>query len=68
MSCYVMPVKCQAYKNAFTIDSLFLLKGTSAEGPATSSSSSAPSEIMPLDVHLLNLHRCFYHPRRLEVQ
>ena len=45
-----MPVKCQAYKNAFTIDSLFLLEGTSAEGPATSSSSPAPSEIMPLDV------------------
>ena len=45
-----MPVKCQTYKNAFTIDSLFLLEDMSAEGPATSSSSPAPSEIMPLNV------------------
>ena len=50
MSCYVMPARCQAYKGAFTIDPLFLFEGTSTEGPATSSSSPAPSEILPIDV------------------
>ena len=50
MSCYIMSARCQAYKNAFTFDPLFLFEGTSTEGPATSSSSPAPSEILPFDV------------------
>ena len=51
MLCYVMPARCQAYKNAFTFDPLCLFEGTSTEGPATSSSSQAPkSEILPLDI------------------
>ena len=50
MSCYVMSAKWQAYKNTFTFDPLFLFEGTSTEGPATSSSSPVPSEILPLDV------------------
>ena len=45
-----MPARCQAYKNAFTIDPLFLIEGTSTEIPATSSSSPVASEILPLDV------------------
>ena len=49
MSCYVISATCRAYKNAFTFDPLFLLEGTSTEGPATSTSSPAPSEILPLD-------------------
>ena len=43
-----MPARCQAYKNAYTFDPLFLFEGMSTEGPATS--SPAPSEILPLDV------------------
>ena len=31
-------------------DSLFLFEGTSTKGPATFSSSQAPSEVLPLDV------------------
>ena len=50
MSKSVMSARCQAYKNAFTFDPLFLFEGTSTEGPATSSSSPAPSKILPLDV------------------
>ena len=50
MSSYVMSARCQANKNAFAFDSLFLFEGTSTEEPATSSSSPAPSEILPLDV------------------
>ena len=45
-----MSAKCQTYKNAFTFDPLFLFEGTSTEGPTTSSSFPAPSEILPLDV------------------
>ena len=45
-----MSGKCQTYKNAFTFDPLFLFEGTSTEGPTTSSSFPAPSEILPLDV------------------
>ena len=45
-----MPASCQAYKNAFIFDPLFLFQGTSSEGTATSSSSPAPSEILLLDV------------------
>ena len=48
--CYVLSARCQAYKNAFTFDPLFLLEGKSSEIPATSYSSPAPSEILPLDV------------------
>ena len=36
--------------NVFTFDPLFLFESTSTERPATSSSSPAPSEILPLDV------------------
>ena len=50
MSCYVMSARCQADKNAFTFDPLFLFEGTSSERTATSSSSPAPSEILLLDV------------------
>ena len=49
MSCYVMSARCQAYKNAFTFDPLFLSEGPSTEGPATSSSSPEPSQILPID-------------------
>ena len=45
-----MPARCQACKNLFTFDPLFLFEGTSTEGPATSFSSPVPSEILPLDV------------------
>ena len=45
-----MSARCKAYKSTFTFDPLFLFEGTSTEGPATSSSSGAPSEILPLDV------------------
>ena len=50
MSCYVMSARFQAYKNAFTLDPLFLFEGTSTEGTASSSSSPAPSKILPLYV------------------
>ena len=50
MSCYFMLARCQPYKNAFTFDPLFLFEGLSAERPATSSSSPAPSEILLLHV------------------
>ena len=50
MLCYIMSARCQAYKNTFTFDPLFLLEGMSTEGPATSLSSSAPSKILPLNV------------------
>ena len=50
MSCYVLSARCQAYKNAFTFDPLFLLEGKSTERPAASYSSPAPGEILPLDV------------------
>ena len=43
-----MSARYQAYKNAF--HSLFLFEGTSAERPATSSSSPEPGEMLPLDV------------------
>ena len=36
--------------NASTFDPLFLFEGTSTEGPATSSSSAAPSEILLFDI------------------
>ena len=45
-----MSGRCQADKNAFPFDPLFLFEVTSTEGPTTSSSSPAPSEILPLDV------------------
>ena len=44
-----MPARCQAYRNAFTFDPLFLFEVTSTEGPTTSSLSPAPSEILPSD-------------------
>ena len=50
MSCYVLSARCQAYKNAFTFDPLFLFEGKSTERPATSYASPAPGEILPLDV------------------
>ena len=34
MSCYVMSARCQAYKNVFTFDPLFLFEGTLTEEPA----------------------------------
>ena len=58
MSCYVVSTRCQAYKNAFTFDPLFLFEGTSAEGPATSSSSQAPSKILPRDVLRCTMYFC----------
>ena len=45
-----MSARCQAYKNAFTFDPLFLFEGTSSERTATSYSSPGPSEILLLDV------------------
>ena len=50
MLCFLMSGRCQADKNAFPFDPLFLFEVTSTEGPTTSSSSPAPSEILPLDV------------------
>ena len=50
MSCYVTSARCQAYRNEFTFDPLFLFEGTSTKGPATSSSTPALSKILPLDV------------------
>ena len=50
MLCYVISTRCQAYKNAFTFDALFLFESVSTEGSTTSSSSPAPSETLPLDV------------------
>ena len=50
MSCYVMSARCQAYKNAYTFNPVFLFEYTSTKRPATSSSSPAPSKILPLDV------------------
>ena len=50
MPCYVLSARCQAYKNAFTFDPLFLHEGKSTERPATSYSSPAPGEVLPLDV------------------
>ena len=47
---YVMSTRCQAYKNAFTFDPLFLFEVAPTEGHATSSSSPGPSKILPLDV------------------
>ena len=42
--------KMLGLQNAFTFDPLLLFEGTSTEGPATSSSSPAASEILPLVV------------------
>ena len=39
-----MSAKFQGYKNESTFDPLFLFEGTSTEGPASSSSSPAPSK------------------------
>ena len=50
MSCYAISARCQAHKNAFIFDSLLLFEDTSTEGPATSSSSPASREVLPLDV------------------
>ena len=50
MLCHVMSARCQSYKNTFTFDPLLLFVGTPTEGPATSSPSPEPSNILPLDV------------------
>ena len=50
LSCYVISARYQAYKNAFTFDPLPFFEGKSTEGSASSSSSLAPSELLPLDV------------------
>ena len=52
MLCYLISARCHACKNVFTFDPLFLFEGASAEGPATTSSSSPPNRIL-----LLNLLR-----------
>ena len=50
MLCYVISVKFQAHKNAFTFDRLFLFEGMPTEGPATSPSTPAHNKMLPLDV------------------
>ena len=50
MSYYAMSARCQVYKNVFTFDLLFPFEGTLTEGHAMSSSSTALSEILPLDI------------------
>ena len=50
MSFFVISPRCQACKNAFIFDPLFLFEVTSIQGPATSSLSTASSEILLLNV------------------
>ena len=50
--------KMSGLQNAFTFDPLVLFEGTSAEGPATSSSSQAPSKILPRDVLICTMYFC----------